>query len=102
MAHRLLGIVAALILLGLTTNSVSAKQPSFIITGGELGEYAAVVWVPSPEGSYIPEIGVPTSQLVRTDGEPPALSLHYDLYGSGPFRAALGPDYVYYPAERRL
>ena len=101
MVYRLLGIVAALVLLALNTNTASAKQPSFIITGGELGEYAAVVSSPWPEGPYLP-FGAPVSQLELMPSPDVASSLRYDVYGSGPYGAASGPSYHYYPAGRIL
>ena len=42
-AYRLVGIVIALTFIALSTSGASAKLPSYIITGGELGEYAAHV-----------------------------------------------------------
>ena len=101
MAYRLLGIVAALVLLALNTNTASAKQPSFIITGGELGEYAAVVSSPWPEGPYLP-FGAPMSQLELMPSPDVAPSLRYDVYNGGLFGVASGPSYHYYPAGRIL
>ena len=43
MAYRLVGIAIVLTFLVLNTSGASAKLPSYIITGGELGEYAAHV-----------------------------------------------------------
>ena len=41
LAYRLLGIVTVLVLLAVETSGASAKSPSYIITGGALGAYAA-------------------------------------------------------------
>ncbi|MCH7579141.1 MAG: hypothetical protein IIB22_02735 [Chloroflexi bacterium] len=43
MGYRFLGIVTVLVLLALNTSGASAKPPRYIITGGELGAYAALI-----------------------------------------------------------
>ena len=101
MAYRLLGIVTVLVLLALDPSGASAKSPSFILTGGELGEYAAHVFSPLPQGPYL-VFGAPVSQLTLTQapgGEP---SPRYAIYDSGPYAAWNGPNHYYYPTARLL
>ena len=83
MGYRFIGIVMVLVLLALNTSGASAKSPSFILTGGELEDYAAPVVSPFPEGPYL-VFGAPTSQLVATPSPETAPSLRYAVYHSGP------------------
>ena len=101
MAYRLLGIAVVLALLALNTSSASAKQPSFILTGGELGEYAAHVSSPLPQGLYL-VFGAPVSQLALTQAPNSEPTLRYAIYDSGPYAAWKGPGYYYYPTTRLL
>ncbi len=102
MAFRVVLLAVALLMLALSTQqTVEAKSPSFILTGGELGEYAAVVYPPWPEGPYKP-FGAPASQLVSIVGPEELSALRYEIYEPGPYQAVYGPDYHYYPAERIL
>ena len=101
MAFRLLGIVTVLALLVVNPSGASAKQPSFILTGGELGEYAAHVSSPLPQGPYL-VFGAPVSQLALTQAPSSEPSPRYAIYDAGPYAAWKGPSHYYYPTTRLL
>ena len=89
-------ITGLALLFCLTLEQAEGKSMTgFVITGGALGEDAAFVELPIPEGTYLP-IGIPMSNL-QAIGQPRQLpDLSYDLYGGG-LDLSGGPDYRYYP-----
>ncbi|MEX0786272.1 MAG: hypothetical protein WD939_06520 [Dehalococcoidia bacterium] len=95
--YRLLSTLAiAALLFVVHATAADAKTPNYVISGGELGEYAARFWDTREDGPF-------TQSLERI--EPPALrpSLAYDLYTSFgnfavPSQMAQGqPEARYYP-----
>ncbi len=90
-----IAVVIVLALPVLVRHSAEAKMPSYVITGGELGPYAAVF---SAWDDQFPSLQNPL--VNRPDQNP---SLHYDVYSSAGAALAqrvangAGPEMRYYP-----
>jgi hypothetical protein len=90
-----LGTVA--LLLGLTMGQAEAKLPSYVLTGGDLGQHA--MYFALPDYAYV-DGGLLSGATPSADG--PA----YDIYDGDALRNYVrwvrSPVYRYYPAEQSL
>jgi hypothetical protein len=99
MARILVTLLAGTVLLLLSATGVQAKGPSYLVTGGELGDYAGHVGLEE----YLPG---PAAEPVEAPRDLPDLA--YDLYNSSgnlavPYQIATGgPEFRYYPNLRLL
>ncbi len=94
MGYRLLGIAVALLMLSLSTQQpAEAKPPRYIITGGELGAYAAHI---QPIGEDPFAVQLPGQDFVATVAPARTPGLAYEVWQ--PFGYVdLVPVLAYYP-----
>ncbi len=103
MLVRLLGMLAGILLLALvpSTGAVTAKTPTYVLTGGELGSHAYLLEAFIPDADGTEWVASVHAQRVDPPLEAPALG--YDLYlrygvFAIPYQmAGRGPWMRYYP-----
>jgi hypothetical protein len=92
-------LALAILLAALTGSRAEAKSPAYVISGGNLGPYAAHVWS---------DIQLPGPDAVVADTLENPPSLAYDLFTSwGNFAvpeqmATGGAEFTYYPESQLL
>lgn len=105
MVRGIILVALALWLLLLTIGEAEAKLPGYIITGGELGEYAAYAGGAVAAGNERSAVWLPGPNAVDRAKPDELPSLRYDIYNSGSVHYALangGPEFAYYPEARLL